>query len=1486
VQAINFTILNFRCKCPIGFSGNNCQTNDEDCTTSSCLNGGTCLDGINNYTCICQKGFTGANCQTKISPCNGDPCINGGNCIPNDTSFSCICPEGLTGRHCEKIIDWCSDSPCQNDAKCFQQGKTFRCQCLQGWSGKVCDVREVSCEVSASLQNVPLEKLCSNNGHCLNKGDTHECICKTGFKGSYCQSEVNECSLNPCQNGATCQDLVNTYYCTCPQGFQGKNCEFNINNCDPSPCKNGGTCSDMENGFQCSCPFGTQGQLCEINVDDCLENPCYHGGTCVDKVGGYECICKPGYVGNRCEGDVNECLSKPCSHQGTQECLQLVNDFNCVCKPGWMGKYCETRRNFCHHNPCQNGGVCANSDFTHECICPTGYSGMNCEFFGSSCTHNLCQNGGTCQEVGSDFVCLCPAGTTGRKCEEDTRNECSYNPCKQGKCIDKIGNYDCYCEKGFKGKNCDIEAPSSPGGIDKQSADINVYIENQRCIDNKCSLKSGNNKCDEECNTHYCNYDGGDCRLGLNPWKFCNATTQNGRNCWEVFRDDHCDLACNTKECLFDGYDCEDKQLPCDKLYDAYCTDHYGNGICDENCNSEACGWDGLDCERKKERHKIIPGSFYVVLAVNKDGFDEEKQKRFVRYMSLMMRSNFKISKDSSGQAMIFDYNPGGQMEDVGYAFNTNLILQAKLGIVVYLEIDNVKCNFEELDEHCFNDVEDYANYFSAMMGKSQEPTDDWGIVQVGYAKGDSPGSGSSSKDTYGVIIGLVIVALIVVTIGVIVQTNKKRARGITWFPDGFSQPLKQRKLDGQGFGFGNMSMISSNTNIDGWSDDDPQEQEHISKKKKLDIPLGQTVITDNNDGRQWTQHHLNAAGQSGMLTPPQTVDMIMNDVDVRGPMGMTPLMIAATRGLSGCYAEIDNENFEEDEATAAVIQDLISQDADINAQMDKTGETPLHLAARYRRADAAKLLIDAGADVNAQDHSGRTPLHSSVSTDAQGVFHILLKNRATNLNAKTGDGTTPLILAARLGIEGMVEQLIEAEADVNSADEQGKTALHWAAAVNNVEAAGILLVHGANRDAQDNKDETPLFLAAREGSYQAARVLLDHCANRDIQDHMDRLPLHVAHERAHQDIVTLLEEHIPPALPMSSTLHTLALTNSQNISSLNNHQSSNSHQNQSNLPGSKPSRGKKRGKANSPPLGNNDDFDLMGGHTLPRNGAKNSRKRMSDKSLTPVGQHLQNQYSSHLTLSQPNFEDLLSGMKQPPSYEAAVNGQHNNRTLPRDDLPQQMGGFKYLSTVNESHMQQQAKHHQQQSVPTGYTNHLSPPHSNVSNQMQSPPPLGNNLSPSNHGIMMSPPQSVHSNHTMSPPLHNSQMLSPTRQHQSPSKTGRYTIMLPTSPTNPLGLNGSAKDFCTDPNFASSQYMTNHSQFIYPNMNPTGTSKMDSSTNFMTPSPDSPGQWSPPSHPDWSDGVHNQYQGPQQNISKHHHLVLMQKQQKTEGVLI
>ena len=69
--------------------------------SSSCFNGGTCVDGINSFTCLCPPGFTGSYCQHDVNECDSRPCLHGGTCHDSYGAYKCTCPQGYTGLNCQ-----------------------------------------------------------------------------------------------------------------------------------------------------------------------------------------------------------------------------------------------------------------------------------------------------------------------------------------------------------------------------------------------------------------------------------------------------------------------------------------------------------------------------------------------------------------------------------------------------------------------------------------------------------------------------------------------------------------------------------------------------------------------------------------------------------------------------------------------------------------------------------------------------------------------------------------------------------------------------------------------------------------------------------------------------------------------------------------------------------------------------------------------------------------------------------------------------------------------------------------------------------------------------------------------------------------------------------------------------------------------------------------------------------------------------------------
>ncbi|CDJ68354.1 ankyrin repeat-containing protein, putative [Eimeria necatrix] len=131
-------------------------------------------------------------------------------------------------------------------------------------------------------------------------------------------------------------------------------------------------------------------------------------------------------------------------------------------------------------------------------------------------------------------------------------------------------------------------------------------------------------------------------------------------------------------------------------------------------------------------------------------------------------------------------------------------------------------------------------------------------------------------------------------------------------------------------------------------------------------------------------------------------------------------------------------------------------------------------------------------------------------------------------------NGTTALLLAAKLNKEEIVKEILLHGGDPNAAEvaEVGaNTALHFAARNSNEEMLSYLLAFGASPNQQNALGQTPLHLAARVGAAAAVQQLLAAGANPAITDQAGFDAACWAQSEMHEEVVQLL----PPAKSLGS---------------------------------------------------------------------------------------------------------------------------------------------------------------------------------------------------------------------------------------------------------------------------------------------------------------------------------------------------------------
>ena len=140
------------------------------------------------------------------------------------------------------------------------------------------------------------------------------------------------------------------------------------------------------------------------------------------------------------------------------------------------------------------------------------------------------------------------------------------------------------------------------------------------------------------------------------------------------------------------------------------------------------------------------------------------------------------------------------------------------------------------------------------------------------------------------------------------------------------------------------------------------------------------------------------------------------------------------------------------------VVVDILKNHQDLANEIDVQGNTCMHWAARKGDREMLQILTNAGAAVDQPNvtESKMMPIHWAASDGKIASLRFLLERRV-DINAQDANGCTPLVIAVQHNQLDCVVYLIKNGADTTLRDENGDSALHWAAYKGYVEMVGLL---------------------------------------------------------------------------------------------------------------------------------------------------------------------------------------------------------------------------------------------------------------------------------------------------------------------------------------------------------------------------------------------------------------------------------------------
>uniref|UniRef100_A0A3Q2YVP4 Crumbs cell polarity complex component 2 n=1 Tax=Hippocampus comes TaxID=109280 RepID=A0A3Q2YVP4_HIPCM len=436
-----------------------CQS-DNTCKHEPCVNGGKCQITWNDFKCDCPINFSGRLCERRLW-CVENPCFEGGHCVDVWDGYECLTEAIFQDNALEYFANNSLLSPvtnitmdirtrddngillrAENQAEVFCLGllnSTLLVKMDTGTSAELLAFTSDRTIADGAWHRIQLTMIdpAQSVSRWRLTVDGQTAGCSLGVSGNLNFLNDTQIWLAEKYSGCLGEVRVGGIYLPIfsvpdapqPSHFSrlgGREPNLGCQGapvCDSQPCFNEGVCQDHFNEFNCSCNPGWEGELCEAEINECSSGPCVYG-TCEDLLADYQCDCEPGYIGRNCQEEVDNCLEFSCLNEGT--CVETKATHTCVCPSGYVGKRCQRRFPpvACDaKTECLHGGVCIGGDTGGNCTCKPGYTGARCETEIDECESSPCLNGATCLDRLNHFQCACVPGYSGSLCESNKKEQ-------------------------------------------------------------------------------------------------------------------------------------------------------------------------------------------------------------------------------------------------------------------------------------------------------------------------------------------------------------------------------------------------------------------------------------------------------------------------------------------------------------------------------------------------------------------------------------------------------------------------------------------------------------------------------------------------------------------------------------------------------------------------------------------------------------------------------------------------------------------------------------------------------------------------------------------------------------------------------------------------------------------------------------------------------------------------------------------------------